>query len=96
MAVAGNGRVGTLTLSLNIAHPRKRDLRVTLTSPAGTSFVAFNRTGSGANVVLVDVPVTTFNGQTSAGTWSLNAVDARRNNVGSITSWSLNIAGTCP
>jgi Zn-dependent metalloprotease len=96
LAVTGNGRVGTLTLSLNLTHPRKRDVQVTLTSPSGTSFVAFNRTGSGANVVLVDVPVTAFNGQTAAGSWRLKAVDNRRNNVGTINSWSLNIAGTCP
>jgi subtilisin-like proprotein convertase family protein len=66
------------------------------TSPGGTSFVVSNRAGGGtANLVITNQAITTFNGQTAAGTWKLKVVDAAAADVGTLNSWSLKIVGNC-
>ncbi len=70
LAVTGAGTVASLALSLNITHTYRGDLVVTLISPAGTQYSVSNRAGGSAdNIVLTNQAVTTFNGQTAAGTW---------------------------
>jgi len=94
--VVGNGTVASLSLSLNITHTFIGDLVVTLTSPGGTSFVVSNRAGGAtANLVITNQSITTFNGQTAAGTWKLKVVDAAAADVGTLNSWSLKIVGNC-
>jgi subtilisin-like proprotein convertase family protein len=96
LAVTGTGNIGTLALSVNITHTFQGDLKVTLTSPNGTQYVAHNRTGGSAdNVVLVNVPVTVFNGQPAAGTWRLVVQDLASADLGTLNSWSLRIVGAC-
>ena len=86
------GKVSALTVSVNIAHPYKGDLVVTLISPAGTSTILHNRTGSSQdNVVLVNVPVTTFNNSTAAGQWKLLVQDLARSDKGTLNSWSFTV-----
>ncbi|NJM91149.1 MAG: hypothetical protein HC863_02530, partial [Myxococcales bacterium] len=76
LEVTGAGSVGSLELSANIAHPYRGDLRVTLISPAGTSYIAHNRSGgSQDNVVFTALPLTNFNGQAAAGTWRMVVQD---------------------
>jgi subtilisin-like proprotein convertase family protein len=95
-AVTGNGKVASLKLSLNITHTFRGDLVVTLISPAGTSFVVSNRAGGSAdNIVITDQVITTFNGQTAAGTWKLKVQDLAAVDVGTLNSWSLLINGNC-
>jgi subtilisin family serine protease/subtilisin-like proprotein convertase family protein len=95
-AVTGNGTVGSLSLSVNITHTYRGDLVVTLISPAGTEFVAHNRSGGSAdNLVLTDVPVTAFNGQVAAGTWRLRVQDRAAYDIGNLVSWSVRIVGNC-
>jgi subtilisin-like proprotein convertase family protein len=96
LSVMGTGKVGALYLSLNIAHPYRGDLVVTLTSPGGTSFVVSNRAGGSADdIVLTDQPITTFNNQTAAGTWKLVVQDLATVDTGTLNSWSLKIVGNC-
>jgi len=94
--VTGSGTVGSLSLSLNITHPFRGDLIVTLISPAGTSFIVSNREGgSTSNIVVTNLTVSTFNGETAAGNWQLKVQDLSIANVGTLNSWSLTIVGSC-
>ncbi len=96
LPVTGNGNVASLSLSLNVVHPYKGDLKVTLISPAGTAHVVHNQTGGSADdVVLTGVPVAAFGGQPAAGTWKLKAQDLAGGDVGQIESWSLTFAQSC-
>jgi len=63
---------------------------VTLISPAGTSVVLHNRTGTSQdNVILVNAPLTNFNNASAAGQWRLQVQDLARNDTGTLNSWSL-------
>jgi subtilisin-like proprotein convertase family protein len=94
--VTGNGTVASLSLSLNITHTFRGDLVVTLISPGGTQFVVSNRVGGSAdNIVITNQAVTTFNGQTAAGTWKLQVKDLAGADVGTLNSWSMAIVGNC-
>lgn len=95
-AVAGNGTVGTLSLSLHITHTFSGDLIVTLVAPGGASFVVKNREGGAtADIVIADQAITTFNGMPAAGTWKLKVVDAAASDTGTLDTWSLKIVGVC-
>jgi subtilisin-like proprotein convertase family protein len=95
-AVTGNGKVASLSLSLNITHTFRGDLVVTLISPGGTQFIVSNRAGGSAdNIIITNQAITTFNGQTAAGTWKLKVQDLAAVDVGTLNSWSLLINGNC-
>jgi subtilisin-like proprotein convertase family protein len=94
--VTGNGTVASLALSLNITHTFRGDLVVTLISPGGTQFVVSNRAGGSAdNLVITNQAVTTFTGQTAAGTWKLLVQDRAGADIGTLNSWSIKIVGSC-
>lgn len=96
LPVVGNGSVGTLALSLAITHPFRGDLKVTLVSPGGKQFVVSNRAGGSAdNLVISNMPLPAFVGDTAAGTWKLVVADLAAVDVGTLTSWSLRINGSC-
>jgi subtilisin-like proprotein convertase family protein len=96
LLVSGNGSIASLSLSLSITHPFIGDLSVTLISPSGTPFSVSNRVGGSAdNIVLTNLPISAFNGQTAAGTWRLVVQDLAPADVGSLVSWSLAVVGRC-
>ena len=86
---------------VNITHPYKSDLVVTLVSPSGTPVVLHDRTGgSGANVagwydseITPTEPLARFAGEASSGTWTLKVTDAVPFNTGTINNWSLEVCG---
>src|SRR6185295_10101470 len=53
LPVSGDGTVSTLSLSLNITHTFRGDLKVTLISPTGTQFVVANQTGGSADNIII-------------------------------------------
>ncbi|MBK7533941.1 MAG: proprotein convertase P-domain-containing protein [Myxococcales bacterium] len=96
VVVAGAGVVSSLALSLEVRHPYRGDLVVTLTSPTGTSYDLWNRTGSSADdLLLIDVPVQAFVGQRAAGTWRLNVSDRGVGLSGRLVAWSLKVVASC-
>ena len=96
LAVAGNGKVGTLSLSLQITHPFKGDLVVTLAAPGGATFVVADKVGGAAdNIIIIDQVITTFDGMPAAGTWKMLVQDLATGDVGTLDSWSLKIVGDC-
>lgn len=95
--VSDTGVIESMKASVSITHPYKGDLVVTLVSPTGTTATLHNRTGGSADsVILVDVPVTQFAGQSAAGQWKLKIQDLAAGDIGSLTSWSLTVTTASP
>ena len=112
-----NGVISTLRVSdtriaeaifvrVNIAHPRRGDLRVTLSAPDGASIVLQVENGdSAADIRAIygldaepSQPLTTLAGKSAAGTWSLRITDTFGADVGRLVSWGImfRFAGDLP
>ena len=70
------------------------DLRVTLTSPAGTEHVLHDRTGGSRDNLRVDTTVHTFDTQPASGDWTLNVSDNERADTGRLVAWGLALDGS--
>lgn len=92
IAVTNPGTVTSLKARVFLTHTYRGDLVVNLVSPAGTVHTLHNRTGGGADDLFLDgIAITTFNGQTAAGSWRLDVQDAAGGDVGSLQSWALEL-----
>ena len=78
-----------LTISLNIQHAYRSDLVVELVAPTGQRVTIFNRSTSGANLVINALPVQFPAGTSLNGIWTLFMRDAAALDAGSLQSWSL-------
>ncbi len=93
----------SLSVSLNLTHTWGPDLRVILTSPAGTSVVllAPEAAQSVFQEVIGDLPVdyspveslNAFIGESAQGVWILSIADEFSGDEGTLHSWGLNFAG---
>ncbi len=82
-----------LALSLDVQHPYRGDLVITLRSPGGLQHVITQRAGAAAHdFVRKDVPLPAFIGQPATGTWTLTVADRASGDVGELRSWSLRLA----
>jgi hypothetical protein len=82
---------GTLTevkLTVDITHPYRGDLKVTL-SHAGTDTLVFNATGGSADDLKMTFPVAAQAGKALAGAWTLKVVDTAAQDAGTLNSWAL-------
>jgi hypothetical protein len=94
--VTGAGDLASLALSVNITHPYRGDLLVTLISPAGTEFTVSARQGGNVdNIALTKLGVSAFNGEAASGTWTLKVADLGIADTGTLDSWSLTLVGSC-
>src|SRR5439155_20463096 len=85
-----SGTMGTLSLSLHIAHPFRGDLVVTLISPGGSRFTIDSRQGDADdNLVVTDQSISAFAGQPAGGTCQLQVQDLAIADVGTLASWSM-------
>lgn len=79
-------------LTVDILHPNRGDLRITLTSPDGTVSIVMDRplngTESGDNL-LFRFGSNAFWGENSAGTWTVTISDTKGGNVGTVKSLNL-------
>jgi hypothetical protein len=79
------------TVTLDIRHTYKSDLRIDLLTPAGAKVAVFNGGGGGANDVrgafALDLPAKT----TGAGTWRLVVSDHAGLDTGTLDAWSLTL-----
>ena len=80
-----------LLLDLSIEHQYRGDLRVSLTSPAGTTVIIKDSSSSdGAeDIALLDQAVEGFTGEAIAGDWTLTVVDNYPQDDGTWHSWGL-------
>jgi aminopeptidase S len=85
--VPGNAPA-TLSVGVDILHTYRGDLVVDVVAPDGTAYNVHNRGGGGA-----DNLTTTFafnaSSEVANGTWRLRVRDAAAQDVGTISSWSL-------
>jgi serine protease len=85
--------ISDLAATVNITHTYIGDLVITLRSPAGTTVTLHDRAGGTTNNLNQTFPLSAFNGQNAAGTWTLSASDRASIDVGTLDSWSLSIIG---
>ncbi len=96
---AGTGTVASVKVRVNVTHPYKGDLVVTLIGPDGTSAILHNRTGGSADNVITEFPDLTapaqslaaFTGKAIAGGWSLKVQDLASQDVGTLVNWTLSL-----
>ena len=99
--VPNAGVVSGLDVAINITHPSRGHLTVTLTSPTGTTVYLHNHTGGTADniignwpaTLLVDGPGTLadFLQEPAQGDWTLHVADTQFGAVGTFQSWGLNL-----
>ena len=91
-----NLRVEQVTVRVNITHPNRGNLAITLTSPSGTvSRLSEPLTNTGANFTNWTFSSVRNWGETGSGTWSLKIADTKSGNSGGIlTSATLTVYGT--
>lgn len=80
-------------IDLRVAHPRPRDLRITLRNPAGTEVLVFDgATSSAPEVSLERHALTGFSGDESVnGVWRLRVVDRARGERGTVEHFGLEL-----
>ncbi|MEM1330752.1 MAG: proprotein convertase P-domain-containing protein [Planctomycetota bacterium] len=104
--------VGDVDVDVDIAHSYQGDLRVILTAPDGTSITLHDRSGGGADDLMLrydddgsgtpaDGPgaLADFEGAGSQGLWTLTVSDNAGGDTGTFNGWSLRLASsgdTCP
>ena len=92
LSIPQNILIDHIELTVNILHPNRGDLTITLTSPDGTISIVMDRplngTDSGDNL-LFRFGSNAFWGENSLGTWTVTITDAAGGNVGSVQSISL-------
>jgi extracellular elastinolytic metalloproteinase len=97
IAIQQSGKIRGLKVGVDITHTYIGDLKVELTSPAGTNVVLWNRTGSGQDNLIttfdpISTPVlATLAGQETKGNWTLKVSDLVGQDVGKLNKWNLEI-----
>jgi subtilisin-like proprotein convertase family protein/Zn-dependent metalloprotease len=98
------GTVGSVTVSVNIAHTWIGDLKVALIHPDGTTVLLHNETGGSADNIITTYPTLTspaesldvLAGKPIAGVWKLWVADGYTLDTGTIRSWSLSVERQTP
>ncbi len=97
LAVPVSGRIAALAVSIDIEHPYRGDLRVSLRAPSGTAAVLHDRGGGSSDDLIrsyttADTPLlTVFLGEDARGEWMLAVADLEGRDVGVLRRWALDI-----
>ncbi len=104
ITIAQGGEITNVRVYVNLTHTYIGDLRLQLTSPAGTTIMLHDRSGGSADDIVGWYPdqltpagnLAAFIGQEMQGTWTLRVSDHASYDVGTLNQWCLNIgyAGT--
>jgi serine protease len=81
------------SVAVNITHTFIGDLVVELVSPAGTVAVLHDEEGGSADNLNTTFRPAAFNGQTSAGVWTLRVRDVAAIDTGTLNSWTVTVVG---
>jgi subtilisin-like proprotein convertase family protein/C1A family cysteine protease len=84
------GSISSLAVSVDITHPYRGDLRVSLVRD-GVRVALLDRTGGADDNVRETFSIADFNGTEAAGTWRLEVVDSAGSDMGTLNSWSVTI-----
>ncbi len=82
------------SLSVDIPHSYRGDLKVTLTSPSGKSLTVHDKAGGGADDLKAKFDLSAFAGESAKGDWKLTVEDTAKQDVGTLKSWGLELTGT--
>ena len=91
------GRITRVTVSVDIEHTYRGDLRVSLTSPRGSTIMLHNRTGARADDLIKSYTsegnsgLAALVGQQAQGDWTLKVADLAGLDLGTLRRWSLDI-----
>ncbi|MEZ4360027.1 MAG: proprotein convertase P-domain-containing protein [Kofleriaceae bacterium] len=90
--VALAGDVEHAALSLELRHPYRGDLEVTLVAPGGEQYAIVQREGGDArDLRLAGRALPELRGQPAAGRWSLRVRDRASGDRGTLLGWSLQL-----
>ena len=97
LVLANGHTVQELAISVDITHPWIGDLRVTLTSPQGTTVLLHDRAGGSADNLIrtwrsqVDEALRVLRGENSSGAWQLHVADLVGQDAGKLNSWRIEV-----
>src|SRR5262249_47338691 len=95
--VMANLAVERVQVILTAPHPEIGDLRITLTSPSGTtSLLADARSDFSTGYNAYTFTSVKHRDERSHGLWTLRIADLRAGNTGTFTSWQLKVYGAPP
>lgn len=102
LAVAEQGLVGDIEVTVDITHTYIGDLRVRLRSPTGIEVTLHDRSGGGTDNLRATYTSTevaalrVFRGEPCAGEWTLAVQDLAARDVGKLNRWALDIHWVAP
>lgn len=86
ISVSGvSGLMKTLTIDMDVNHPRISDLKATLRSPSGTEVLLFDGSFKSS------ISMSNFAGEKANGTWKLHLEDKKFDKTGILNSWKLTL-----
>jgi subtilisin-like proprotein convertase family protein len=85
------GTITAITVDLDIAHPYRGEVFVTLQHPQGATSTVFNHPGEVGADILGTFPVSAFNGLPASGTYTLKIVDSGPGDLGKLNHWALHV-----
>ena len=95
LTVPRQGRIDQLTVSVDIAHTFIGDLRVSVTTPAGTTVVLHDRSGGRRHDLVTSygsadiAALGTLLGEEAQGDWTLHIADLAGLDTGTLRRWGL-------
>ena len=89
--IPANGTLASLSVSVDITHTFKGDLKVVLTSPAGTQITLHDKTGGGIDNIKETYTSNfgTLVGSQISGDWTLSVGDYASGDRGVLGEWSI-------
>jgi subtilisin-like proprotein convertase family protein len=92
-------KIDAITVSVDIQHSWIGDITVSLKSPAGSTVILHNKTGSSNDDIVGVYPTTlqphqsldAFLGQTGTGSWTMTVSDGYSSDDGVLQSWGLHL-----
>jgi subtilisin-like proprotein convertase family protein len=88
--VAEGGEVAALSVTVDIEHSYRGDLRVAI-AKGSREIVLHDQAGGGADNLQQTFSITDFAGEDAAGTWELRVSDRARTDTGTLKSWRLEV-----
>lgn len=89
LTIEDTGVIQSFTVAVDITHPYRADLRVTLLGPDGTLVTLFNQDGDDADNLVTTFDVAQLIGASVAGTYTLEVADLGNLDDGTLNSWSI-------
>ena len=97
VTVSRAGRIASVVVSVDVAHPYIGDLRVELIPPSGAPLVLHDRTGASSDDLVrqyrseAGSPLEALVGKDAQGTWTLRVADLAARDVGRLRRWALDL-----